>query len=526
MNSCQISANRGSGIRRILWLMLHAVGALLLIVAFALSVFGRDIYVDQAFFIAFAKQWTLGRPLYTYLVDAHPPPAHFLHVIPVLISNLTTLPSVPAFNLVASSLALFSGILVGLCSEKPWQFLIGLFWSTFVLLSTIDSIFGQREYFFMLAWIPYLLARCGSGTPSRWTQALAGASAGFMVCIKPHFAVVVAGTEAVTWALHRKRCRSAPFVALILSGTTQIAIFFMFFDVRAYIDFIIEFNEGYYGRVGFHYLDVINVLLTSITSRCSFLIALFAGCLMPFRDRLRPFIDGAVASIACGYILIILQGFFRPYYLPLLYLPAGSIVLMMIAHGSEQMATARQGWRKPLYPLVMALSSYLLWLIISDVGIVHSAYARYRYGTQSQAFGGIKPDPVVDWVNAHVPPDSVMTVLGSYGLVYFDPLASMVRLGRPIFSRRPGAEEDFSDTTIYPAGTASLSARIIQQNIENAKVEWLLVRRSMVSWEEFKSDDPVEWLRRNTLVWNWFSTTFVETDRFYQYSVYRRRLKQ
>jgi hypothetical protein len=229
MNSCQISANRGSGIRRILWLMLHAVGALLLIVAFALSVFGRDIYVDQAFFIAFAKQWTLGRPLYTYLVDAHPPPAHFLHVIPVLISNLTTLPSVPAFNLVASSLALFSGILVGLCSEKPWQFLIGLFWSTFVLLSTIDSIFGQREYFFMLAWIPYLLARCGSGTPSRWTQALAGASAGFMVCIKPHFAVVVAGTEAVTWALHRKRCRSAPFVALILSGTTQIAIFFYVF---------------------------------------------------------------------------------------------------------------------------------------------------------------------------------------------------------------------------------------------------------------------------------------------------------
>src|SRR5262249_18293562 len=111
---------RHPSIPRITWLMLHAVGALLLIVAFALSVFGRDIYVDQAFFIAFAKQWILGRPLYTYLVDAHPPPAHFLHVIPVVLSNFTNMPGVPAFNLVASSLALFSGLLVGLCSDKPW----------------------------------------------------------------------------------------------------------------------------------------------------------------------------------------------------------------------------------------------------------------------------------------------------------------------------------------------------------------------------------------------------------------------
>jgi hypothetical protein len=514
------------GIRRIVWLMFHAVGALFLILAFALSVFGRDIYVDQAFFLAFAKQWTLGRPLYTYLLEAHPPPAHFLHLIPTLISNITTLPPVVSFNLVASSLALFSGILVGLSSEKPRQFLIGSFWSTFALLSANDYIFGQREYFFMLAWIPYLLVRCGSGTPSLWTQAVAGAFAGFMVCIKPHFALVLAGSEAVIWALHRKRSRSTPFLALIVSGAIQVAIFFIFFDVRSYLEFIIRFNEGYYGRVGFHYRDVVDSLLTSIASRSSFVIAIFAAFLIPFRDRLRPFIDGAVASVAWGYILIILQGFFRPYYLPLLYLPAGAIALIMVAHGSEQMAAAYHGWRKLLYPLIVALSSCLVWFIMSDAGIVHSAYVRYRYGVQTQAFGGIKPDPVVDWVNTHVPPDSVMTVLGTYGLVYFDPLASMVRLGRPIFSHRPGAEEDFSDTTIYAAGAASPSAMIIQQDIENAKVEWLLIRRSMSSWGEFKSDDPVEWFRRSPLVWNWFSTTFVETDRFDQYSVYRRRLKQ
>src|SRR5215472_4861521 len=105
--------------RHTAWLMFHVIGALLLILAFALSVLGRDIYVDQAFFIAFAKQWTLGRPLYTYFLNTHPPPAHFLQVIPILVSNFTTLPNVLSFNLVASSLALFSGLLVGLCSEKP-----------------------------------------------------------------------------------------------------------------------------------------------------------------------------------------------------------------------------------------------------------------------------------------------------------------------------------------------------------------------------------------------------------------------
>jgi hypothetical protein len=201
---------------------------------------------------------------------------------------------------------------------------------------------------------------------------------------------------------------------------------------------------------------------------------------------------------------------------------------MTIAHGSEQMTDAHLGWRKPFYPLIMALSSYLLWLIIigSEVGIVQSAYDRYRYGTQIQAFGGIKPDPLVDWVNAHVPADSIITVLGLPGDVYFDPMASMVRLSRPLPSYRPGWENDFSDPTIYAVGTASKSAMMIQENIENASVEWLFVRRSMSTWDEFKSDDPVEWLRRSPLVWNWFSANFVETDRFNQYSVYRRRLKQ
>src|SRR5262249_17143553 len=143
-------------IRSIAWLMFHAVGVLLLILAFALSVFGRDIYVDQAFFILITQQWNLGHPMYTFLVDGGPPPLYFLHLISGLISNFTALPNVLSFNLVVSSFAIFSGLLVGLCSEKPWQFLTGLFWSTFVLISANDTIFGQREYFFMLAWIPYL----------------------------------------------------------------------------------------------------------------------------------------------------------------------------------------------------------------------------------------------------------------------------------------------------------------------------------------------------------------------------------
>src|SRR5262249_29092067 len=158
-------------------------------------------------------------------------------------------------------------------------------------------------------WIPYLLARCGSGTPSSWTQAVAGASAGFMVCTKPHFALVVAGSEAVIWAFHRKSCRSTPFVALVISGLVQVTIFLIFFDVKTYIAFLIEFNHNYYGKVGLHYRDVINALMMSATSVCSLLIAILASFLISFRDKLRPFIDGAVGSIIFGYVLIILQGF-------------------------------------------------------------------------------------------------------------------------------------------------------------------------------------------------------------------------
>src|SRR5262249_2293093 len=150
-------------------------------------------------------------------------------------------------------------------------------------------------------------------------------------CVKPHFAVIVAGAEAWLWLFRRDRCRTVPFVAFVASGAIQVALFFLLFDFSAYFQ-MISVNY-YYEMVGMHYPEVVQALLRVNVSIASAVVCLLALGLVASTSRLRVFVEAIAFTVLFADILIVLQGYYRPYYLITLYIPAGALLLMICVYG-------------------------------------------------------------------------------------------------------------------------------------------------------------------------------------------------
>ena len=292
--------------------------------------------------------------------------------------------------------------------------------------------------------MPYLYCRCGIGSPPDWVQVGSGALLGFLICFKPHFALVAAGVELLLFLRYSNQSRWLSFAAFIISGALQVVIFLTLFDIAAYFHDIADF--AYYNALGVHYEEVVAALLRSRTLWLSVFAAILALGPLFSAGRLRPFAEASILTAILGIVLAVLQGTFREYYLILIYLPLAGLLVALICCPRAEVKLPPPLSRILPHTVWVSLGGFCLALFAyqPDTGILRLAGKRYLQGYQYHRYGGIFPDPFAEWVNAHIAANVPITVISpQYGEVHSDPVVSMLHLGRAVGSHT-GANLMFS----------------------------------------------------------------------------------
>jgi len=477
--------------------------------------------------------------MYGDIQDISPPPIHFLNALTIFVSQISGWPIIFAFNFLTSLFALFSGWLLGATGSQPYRILTGALWVAVLLLAAHEYFFGQREYMFVLAWVPYLAARCGSEKPPRWMMIASGIFLGFMICLKPHFAIIVGSVEALLWIRFRSETRLEPFIAFIVCGAVQVLIFFLFFDVHAFFQDIFA-NSSYYVVLGSRYSDVaLSVVRSKAVWVTVFGCALALGSVL-LRGRLRPFVEATIVTVLSSAVVWILQGP-RPYYFIPMYLPVIAMLIVIACHsaaeGMSPVADDVNGsanevvtrWRVLLTnPLMLAIAALLvslffIWSLTTGVGL--RTWERYGRGRQVDFVGSPQSnDPFVAWVQAHVPPhDNFSVIAPQYGEAFGDPFVSMLRLRRVLFSASNGLEIPFSLAEAVGSQRGACEALgLMRHDIVSSNSEWVIIRREMPDWASAQGNDPLVHFQRYPSFWDWFSAHYAHVDQFGRYTVYRR----
>lgn len=376
------------------------------------------------------------------------------------------------------------------------------------------------------------MARCWTNSPPRWTLLTTGALVGFVICVKPHFALIAGGTEAYLLLFRRHQCQFYPLVAFLLSGLFQVLIFVFLFDIYAYRDALGLFD--YYDTVGMHYSDVVGTLIASpIVLSC--VIACAASLFLIARNTaFHIYAEACAVTILFGLLLTVLQGTYRPYYLLQFFLPTASVLLLTLLQTPNQFVGGTEMLRRLFFVTSILASIVGLWMLVNRVGIVDLARLRYFHGLRFQVFGGMGPDPFVEYVKKRLPKNAVIWACGPYGQPYFDPISSMVRLGRPLPSHYPGLELGIAFA--MKSGDAKKLQKAIHQlhdDIESSRVNWVFFRhranknpieilsppQKFLDWD----NDPVKVLQSDQSFWDWFNANFKEADRFDHYIVFQRK---
>lgn len=193
---------------------------------------------DAAMYVYMGGLLREGQVPYVDMIDLNPPLVIYLSAIPAAVASaLGTHPHVTfnaavwlftVWSVAASRRVLRSTAAPGSESEAiPAAIAAAAY-----LLVGADQ-FGQREHLFVLGFVPYFLLRCrreSSGTTASTAYALtAGALAGIVACLKPHFVLTALMPEA-WWAARRngRRLMLPPEVAGFLFAAALYAAHFLF----------------------------------------------------------------------------------------------------------------------------------------------------------------------------------------------------------------------------------------------------------------------------------------------------------
>lgn len=266
------------------------VGGLLLMLALARLLifpllFPLQISPDQSMFVAIGELLLQGKRLYVDIFDVNPPLAFYVHMLPVVVSRLFTIPAPQAFAFTIIGCWLYS---VGCSSWLLWKqakhqeaFLfvpLVLSFSCLTLwLSRMDE-FGQREHIFLLLFFPYFIVRwlrwngsgCTIGSPVDCDGANGRAREGASVSAK---AAIVAGSLAaiglffkqyylgaavileLLWFIEKPRWRNlvAPetIAVAVLGVLYSLGILAMPQDMKdGYFSFMVPIFAAGYGEYG------------------------------------------------------------------------------------------------------------------------------------------------------------------------------------------------------------------------------------------------------------------------------------
>lgn len=266
-----------------------------------------------------------GARLYTDYMDNQPPAVHLFATFTEMVHDQTGLSSPFTYHLAIICLAAWGlWILKRICARMSGANQFVLWASIYVacVFPQLGNQFGEREHLFLVALIPYSVARFyerGDGLPHAWLIAL-----GLFATQKPHFVLVVGLFELAFWrwdALRRK-----DLVALAAGALAPWAILAIRSpeSYKSLVDEVMPYYlQGGYGSVatGLKYFwtssdmrygsaGLINVI--SIVS-VAFLLPVFSPRLTR-RNRL-----AALGFIGLGYLALFQQHTFWIHHYLLLY---------------------------------------------------------------------------------------------------------------------------------------------------------------------------------------------------------------
>ena len=167
---------------------------------------------DVSWLITVSERILDGGRLYIDILEPNPPMAGYLYMPPVLLARTLGMAPEP---LVVLWTVLFGLLTTGFAARLVVQNKLlkhaELFWPVTLLLflSAWGEDFAQREHFAAMAGLPLVVCLALRATgirPQSYVWIIAGLAGGFMLAIKPHFALpILAGVLYVAW--HRRSIR-------------------------------------------------------------------------------------------------------------------------------------------------------------------------------------------------------------------------------------------------------------------------------------------------------------------------------
>ena len=152
---------------------------------------------DVSWLITVSERILQGQVLYVDILEPNPPVAGYLYMPAVLLAHWLGLPAEPlvVFQTVVFAIAT-TGYATALVAKAGLLKRVDVLWPVTLLLfgSGWGEDFAQREHYAALAALPLMVViaiRATGGRPTLAAWLVAGLCGGFMLAIKPHFALAI-----------------------------------------------------------------------------------------------------------------------------------------------------------------------------------------------------------------------------------------------------------------------------------------------------------------------------------------------
>jgi hypothetical protein len=190
--------------------------------------FSGPLGPDVSWLITVSERILAGGRLYVDILEPNPPMAGYLYMPPVLLAHTLGVAPEPLVVLWTVGFGLVTtGFAARLVTEHRLLKHAELFWPVTLLLflSAWGEDFAQREHFAAMAGLPLVVClglRATGARPGPYVWIIAGLTGGFMLAIKPHFALpILLGVLYVAW---RRRSLAPVFAPeMWLAGSLFLA---------------------------------------------------------------------------------------------------------------------------------------------------------------------------------------------------------------------------------------------------------------------------------------------------------------
>ncbi|MCC6794022.1 MAG: hypothetical protein IT366_02800 [Candidatus Hydrogenedentes bacterium] len=343
-----VTATIGRGNTIVAWMFLGIVAGIVIFCAFFS---GFPLNHDAAVMLEVGDIMRHGGIPYRDIIEITPPIAPALHIIPILIAEVTPLSVPNAFSLFVTMLvaiacwqihALLRLDVFELTTARILLFLSA--WLTGTLCVQLAMDYGQREHLFAVMFLPWLLCRIARHNGARIPHTASisiGIVASPFFLQKPFFFAVVAGMEFVL-LLHSRAIRtflSTEIIALISwTFAYTLYLFSLPQDAQEELRFLISFLSQHYGAYDGNFFDEEN----SYSHKWIAGVALIAIAMVRFyAPRARAQLIALLAALVLCFLAYVVQGKGWFYHQIPVRMAATALLAFLIASPRETTALLR-----------------------------------------------------------------------------------------------------------------------------------------------------------------------------------------